>query len=196
MELKMERTWKRKKYLIHPSSQLKYIGFSVIPALIVSLVCTYFLIKSGELIFQMDRERLLVKLYSINQTSEVLEKEGCDMEKTRRLKNDLLSFKNMLEKTFLDTPKKWHEMLLFLFVILACVLLFTGLFALSYSHRMAGPIYRIRSNIDMLSEGIDISPIALRKHDEFKEIAESLDKLRMNLKQRGLLESRKDDRDT
>jgi len=48
----------------------------------------------------------------------------------------------------------------------------------------------------MLSEGKDTGPVRFRKHDEFdefKEVAGSLDKLRSNLKDRGLLESKDED---
>ena len=45
----------------------------------------------------------------------------------------------------------------------------------------------------MLSEGKDTGPVRFRKHDEFKEVAASLDKLRSNLKDRGLLESKDED---
>ena len=57
-----------------------------------------------------------------------------------------------------------------------------------FSHRIAGPLYRIRTCVDMLAEGKNMAPIRLRKRDEFKELAASLENLRSALKDKGLLE--------
>ena len=50
--------------------------------------------------------------------------------------------------------------------------------------------FRMKRYVDMLSKGEDIPPVVLRKNDEFKDFAESLDKLRTYLKGKGLLESK------
>jgi hypothetical protein len=157
----------------------------------MSLICTYFLTKSGELILRVDRERVLAELSSMSRIDYASEKQGWDAEKGGRLNDELLALEQLLENMFFDAPKKWHETQLFLFVILASVLLLTGLLALAYSHRMmAGSIYRITRSIVMLSEGIDVKAIGLRKHDEFEELVKSLNRLRMNLKAKGLLEAK------
>jgi spore maturation protein SpmB len=51
-EVKMGKKYKRTKYFIHPSSQGAYIALSILPALIMSLYFTYFLISSGELVLK------------------------------------------------------------------------------------------------------------------------------------------------
>ena len=43
-----------------------------------------------------------------------------------------------------------------------------------YSHRLAGPLYRIRRTLSEVQEGKPLRPIVLRKNDEFKELAEDL----------------------
>ena len=43
----------------------------------------------------------------------------------------------------------------------------------------------------MLSEDMDMLPIRVREYDEFRDLAGSLERLRSNLKDRGLLESKK-----
>jgi methyl-accepting chemotaxis protein len=63
-------------------------------------------------------------------------------------------------------------------IILSCslILVFTT-FSIFISHRIAGPIYKIKSVIDKMASG-DLPPqIYLRKNDEFKELAESVNKL-------------------
>lgn len=128
----MAKKFKRTNCFIHPSSQLKSMALSMLPALIISLSCIYLLIDSGDLVLN---------------TGVVVIFAG-------------------------------------LFGVLVC----TALLSLSYSHRIVGPLFRIRRCIDMLSEDIDVLPIQIRKHDEFRDLAASLEKLRRNLKDRGLLE--------
>lgn len=46
-----------------------------------------------------------------------------------------------------------------------------------YSHRLAGPICRIRRTLQEAHEGKTVDPIVLRKNDEFKELAEDLNRI-------------------
>ncbi|MBI4375194.1 MAG: hypothetical protein HY549_01970 [Elusimicrobia bacterium] len=52
--------------------------------------------------------------------------------------------------------------------------LFAGLY---YSHRLAGPIYRIRRALQEAQEGKPVPPIVLRKNDQFKDLAEDINRL-------------------
>ena len=189
----MGKKYKRTKYFIHPSSQGAYIALSILPALVMSLYCTYFLISSGELVLKAAKEKPLVPFYSIRHIIVTLEEEGCTKDtaaKVRKLKNELDSMRGILETTYLDTLGQWNENKRVIYVGLFFVLLFVGLLSLLYSHRIAGPLFRIRSSIDMLAERKDIPPIRLRENDQFKDVAESLDKLRSHLKDAGFLESK------
>lgn len=58
---------------------------------------------------------------------------------------------------------------------LACLLsIGAGIF---YSHRLAGPIYRIRKTLREAQAGRRVEPIILRKNDEFKELAEDVNSI-------------------
>jgi len=46
-----------------------------------------------------------------------------------------------------------------------------------YSHRIAGPVYRLKSTIDEVLEGKSPGVIVLRRYDELKDLAASLSKL-------------------
>lgn len=48
---------------------------------------------------------------------------------------------------------------------------------LIYSHRIAGPVYRFKSTIDAAIAGKPTGTIVLRRHDELKDLADSLNKL-------------------
>lgn len=50
-------------------------------------------------------------------------------------------------------------------------------FALIYSHRIAGPIYRLEQSMEMLLNGEMDFLITLRRHDEFKYLAERMNAL-------------------
>ena len=188
----MGKKYKRRRYFIHPSSQGTYIVLSILPALVMSLYCTYFLISSGELVLKAAKEKPLVPFHSIRHVIVTLEKEGCTKDtaaRVTRLKNELNSMRNIIEMTYLDTLDQWNKNKRVIYVALFFVLLFVGLLSLLYSQRVAGPLFRIKSCIDMLVEGKDIAPIRLRENDQFKDVAESLDRLRSRLKDAGLLES-------
>lgn len=46
-----------------------------------------------------------------------------------------------------------------------------------YSHRLAGPVFRMRRTLHEAIEGKSVKPILLRQNDEFKELADDLNRL-------------------
>ncbi len=183
---------RRVKYLIHPSSQLKYIALSMLATLVMSLFCTYFILENGESVLKAAKKKPLVPFYSIRQSIVSLEKDSCSNEtsaKVAKLKNDVSSLKNTLEVSYIDTLYQWNQTKRLVFAVLFVFLLCAGSLSLIYSHRVVGPVYRIQKCIDMLCEGKDIPPVVFRKNDEFKSLADSLDTLRIHLKDKGWLES-------
>lgn len=184
---------KRRRYLIHPSSQFKYIAMSVLPALVMSIFCIYFLVKTGELLLQKEKGKLSLQVSSIDETIQQLERERYPkeaIEKIEVLKKKLLIFKETLGIKHFAMLEEWAKTKMSLLAVLTLVLICVGIMALLYSHRIAGPLFRIKKSIDTLSEGKDITPVQIRKYDEFKELAGSLEKLRKTLKEKGFLGSR------
>jgi len=188
----MSKKYKRRHYFIHPSSQLRYIAFSVIPTLVMTLYCGYYMDMTGDVILRLENDRIFAKLSVIQKALPRLEKAATKdtADDVKTLKNILGSFENSVLLGYHESHRAWDQAKVFVFSGLFCVLLGTAILALLCSHRIAGPLYRLRVCINMLSEGKDLPPIRLRKHDEFKELAESLDKLRVNLKNKGFLESK------
>ncbi|MFO8241073.1 MAG: hypothetical protein R6T90_08750 [Dissulfuribacterales bacterium] len=192
----MEKKYKRRRYFVHPLSQGTYIAFSIIPALLSSIFCIYLLIHGGELVLRAAHEKPLVPFYSIRQTILTLEKDAYTEEteqKVSKLKEELTVLKNALEASYSETLTQWNNIIREIFVLLTLFLILVAGIALLYSHRIAGPLFRINRCINLLSEGKDTGPIILRKRDHFKELAESLEHLRLNMKHRGLLGSSKTD---
>lgn len=64
---------------------------------------------------------------------------------------------------------------------LAVNLFFVSIFCASVgifiSHRIAGPIYRIKKFLDDVTNGDYSQRLKLRKHDELKDVAEAMNKL-------------------
>ncbi len=189
----MAKRYRRTKVFIHPSSQLKYIAFSIIPALLMTFYCTYSLIASGQVVLRAAKEKPLVPVYAIRQTIAALEKDGYSTDtaaKVTVLRGQLESLKNALETAYVDTLTEWHDTKRAIFVLLFFALLFVGLTSLVFSHRIAGPLFRIRTCVDMLAQGKNMPPIRLRRRDEFKELAASVENLRTVLNEKGILENR------
>ena len=62
-------------------------------------------------------------------------------------------------------------------IAMPLVLLAIWFTALEVSHRIAGPLYRLEKELDSLIAGTSRGPIKLRKHDEFKLLAEKINKM-------------------
>ena len=56
-------------------------------------------------------------------------------------------------------------------------IVFAGLLAIYYSHKMAGPNFAIKRAINNLMEGVEHHKIVLRKGDEFHELAEKINSI-------------------
>ncbi len=50
-------------------------------------------------------------------------------------------------------------------------------FGIIITHRVAGPVYRMQNQLERLLQGENIVSIELRKGDEFKELAETINKV-------------------
>ena len=62
-------------------------------------------------------------------------------------------------------------------VILAVTMVITGIFAVFFLHRVAGPVYRFRQSLMRLNQGDYPPNIRLREGDFFSETAEEINKL-------------------
>jgi sensor histidine kinase YesM len=63
-------------------------------------------------------------------------------------------------------------------------------FSIVFSHRIAGPIYRLENTLDRLIRGEDVETIRLRKGDALKELIEKINSLITMVKQSRILEQK------
>jgi len=68
----------------------------------------------------------------------------------------------------------WPVMLICVFVTLSL----TFVFGVIISHRMAGPVYRIRKTLGEMAQGNLSGQIQLRKKDEFKSLCQDINNLK------------------
>lgn len=194
-EEKKEKQFKRRRFLVSPSVQVTYIALSVIPAIIATLFCTYVLIYSGETVLRANREAPLVPIYNMRQTVENLEKvrhAGGTASEVNELKAELDTLKLFLEDGYRETLSRWNTVRLQIFCVMFWCVILIACLALVFSHRVAGPLYRLQKCIDQFVLGQDTGPIHLRKKDHYKQLASSIENLRKRLLKKGVLQKIKD----
>ncbi|MBI4386761.1 MAG: methyl-accepting chemotaxis protein [Elusimicrobia bacterium] len=72
---------------------------------------------------------------------------------------------------------RWQIVLPGIILTEALVLIFTSALGLAYSHRLAGPIYRIKKTLEAVHRGESVSEVHLRERDEFKELADAVNRI-------------------
>jgi nitrogen fixation/metabolism regulation signal transduction histidine kinase len=70
-------------------------------------------------------------------------------------------------------------------IIIVAILniLFLVLFNIYYSNKIAGPLYRLKRNVDKKLNGESVYPVKFRHKDEFQELADSINKLMFEYKE-------------
>lgn len=63
-------------------------------------------------------------------------------------------------------------------------------FSIVFSHRIAGPIYRLEQTLNSLIRGEDVKTIRIRKGDELKDLVEKTNSLILMVKRSRILEQK------
>lgn len=147
---------KRKKYLVDRKFQTKMI--SIVVLLIIGAI-----IMSG----------LLAYAITIN-----LEKKS-DLQlygTTSGNLNDMI----IISSIFIVKPVVVRSLLTggILSIIMAAILM------LLYSHRLAGPVYHLEKHLEEMIKGNYNVKLSFRKNDEFKQLADTINKLQDALKEK------------
>ena len=69
-------------------------------------------------------------------------------------------------------------------IALVLIILLTIVITLLVSHKLAGPLFRFQKELREIGEGNLTQSIKLRKNDQVKAIADSLDQMRVNLQKK------------
>ena len=180
----------RKRYFVNFSIQFKYIMMSVLPVLLMSLFCIYFVIQSGELLVEKQKSKIVEEFSSLDKTIKQMQAVNLPKDVNNQLEifaKKLSILQDELHIQYYYLVEKWAETRMKLLAVLFLGVFCVGIISLIYSHRIAGPIYRLKKAIEAMQEGKEISFIKVRPSDEFQDLAESLEKLRVILKNKGHL---------
>ena len=163
------KKYKRKNYLIDKSFQLMFIARYIIIILIsiILFACitgTYYFVKfqAGEAKY---KEIILVKK---EQVKQVVQNDGTKTE---------LRIPGIESITSRFVIVFWPLLITNLILIL-----FIATYSIFFTHRMAGPIYRLRVSLDRMIEGDYDFSIQLRKDDFYQNLAQKLDEVRQKMK--------------
>jgi nitrogen fixation/metabolism regulation signal transduction histidine kinase len=180
----------RKRYFVNFSIQFKYIMMSVLPVLLMSLFCIYFVIQSGELLVGKQKSKIVEEFSSIDKTLKQIQAVNLPKDVNNKLEifsKRLSILQEELNIQYYNLVEEWAKTRMKLLAVLFLGMFFVGIISLIYSHRIAGPIYRLKKTIEDLQEGNEIGRIKVRPGDEFQDLANSLEKLRVILKSQGYL---------
>ena len=180
----MENQRRRLRLFVHASSQGRYLALSVFPVVLMTLLCGIFIFGSVEQLLMNSNERPMVPVAKVQRSANYIahsDMSGASADRVAALNTELQDVQRTLEAGHRETLVRWNRIKISIYLAL-----FVGLFAsttltLIYSHRTVGPLIRIRNNITDMAEGRQIPPVRLRKHDEFKDLAASLEQLRQRL---------------
>lgn len=158
---------KRKRYVIDRSFQFRFIGtliITVIVALIIftALSAAFYWAKSmaGDNVF---KEYITVHK-QVTETRQV-EKDG-----------EMVEEEYLVSREF-PGLKRWELVIPPILINNLVIIVIIAVIGIFYSHRIAGPVYRMKTDIARVLEGEKDIRITLRKKDALKEIADSVNLL-------------------
>ena len=163
------KKYKRKNYLIDKSFQLMFIARYIVIILIsiilfacITGIYYFFKFQAGEAKY---KEIILVKKEQVKQVTQ------SDGTKTELRIPGIESITSRFVIVF------WP-----LFNTNLIIIIFIATYSIFFTHRMAGPVYRIRVSLDRMIEGDYDFTIRLRKDDFYQNLAYKLDEVRQKMK--------------
>lgn len=172
--------YKRKRYLVNWKFQLKFSLMLILPVLILGIIIILVISNISKSVITTQRQQLMTQIASLEQSSDELEKASFEKKTSANLKNNIRNL-----KTFSHDIMNINSFTLRQLngIVINGILIFTVgllLFGTLYSHRIAGPIYRIEGILKNMADDFKI-PFNFRSTDEFHEFFLALDGLRKRI---------------
>lgn len=154
------KDYKRKTYVINRHLQFRMIATFLVSvlgalALFTLLIIGYYWISTQAGERPMDE---YIKIYS-----RVEDQPGTDGE--------------MRYKTVESISNRWKLIIPPLLINNALIMIVIAIIGVFYSHRIAGPVYRIKADIEKVLAGEKDVRVVLRKTDKLHDLAESVNLL-------------------
>ena len=153
---------KRKEYLIDKDFQYKFILRNLVFILVSSVFIFTLIVVWNNIRF---KQNFLTLTPTNSQLNEWESKHHADPDSMAYACQFIIQSK---EITFDHLVREPLMVTVLLNMIIAIII------SIYFSHRMAGPMYRIKTALKMKLEGKKAAPIILRKGDLFVEVAELL----------------------
>ena len=162
--------YKRKRWIINPSFQYRFIGIFIVVSILMSLFIVSF----------------------SWQTYASFSKELSQKETKMSLYTDLVNEYVEPGATVFWVPKETkRQVLVKLFAFTAFISLFVLILGIIISHRIAGPLHRLNNSLLAVSRDEPVPQLKFRDKDEFQILADSFNKCITRLK--GKYETLKND---
>ena len=204
-----------RNYLLDRHFQLKYSGYLVGTALVLSVALGFVLWRTSQAVIAQSREAVvqgeqvvavgrdvvseskkvsavvqmnIVKDPVYSDNPALLEAFKADAEQTD---GRLLAQQKVLEgqasalkKQSSDLISKQRSMLVTLCVVLLLLVVGVGLIGIVVTHKIAGPVFKMKRHLREVADGHLIIPSGLRKGDELVDFFETFNKMVKSLRAR------------
>ena len=162
-----------KNYLIDKRFQLKYTGFIVGMALVISIILGAFLVSTSRSV--VEESKKVSQVATKNITDDPAYADNPEL---------LKSFKDAADEQDRVTMARQRTMLASILGGLTLLVLFIGLLGIYFTHKVAGPIYKMKLLLRQVGQGKLNFRGGLRKGDELQDFFEAFAEMTASLKER------------
>ncbi len=188
-----------RNYLLDARFQLKWTGYIIFVAMFISAVMGVFLYSTSaeltaqsqkviahgqELIKESQKNSDLVKMQIKKEYEDAPELATSFNEKTQELDKELQDRQNQLHVQQEATISEQRSMLMSLVFGLALLVVLIGLLGIYFTHKVVGPIYKMKMLLRQVGEGKLNFQGRLRKGDELQDFFEVFATMVEKLKER------------
>jgi methyl-accepting chemotaxis protein len=162
-----------KNYLIDKRFQLKYTGFIVGMALVISIILGAFLVSTSSSV--VEESKKVSQVATKNITDDPAYADNPEL---------LKSFKDAADEQDRTMVARQRNMLVSILGGLTLLVLFIGLLGIYFTHKVAGPIYKMKLLLRQVGQGKLNFRGGLRKGDELQDFFEAFAEMTASLKDR------------
>jgi len=168
----------RKTYIVNWRFQLKYSILAVLPLLILGflIIGMVFNISKGLIVSQ--KQQLMTQLALLEQSLNFLDKTDTDKRVIVELRKNVKSLKSFSQDLIKLNTFQWASLNRVAIKGLAIFTVGGILLWLVFSHRVAGPIYRVQKILDSWRHNHAVPPIKVRPTDEFQDLFAGIEEIR------------------
>ena len=162
-----------KNYLIDKRFQLKYTGFIVGMALVISIILGAFLVNTSRSV--VEESKKVSQVATKNITDDPAYADNPEL---------LKSFKDAADEQDRMMMARQRNMLVSILGGLTLLVLFIGVLGIYFTHKVAGPIYKMKLLLRQVGKGQLNFRGGLRKGDELQDFFEAFAEMTASLKDR------------